>query len=112
MDLDQFGELVIKQIHDKGYKVTLLAPGTSLYRTNSSVGLSVRKVKALFVDYHSSEIDSEIIRHGDKHCLIEGKVDLSYQILYGEHRYSIVTVREVKPYKEAVYSRVQLRLDQ
>ncbi|MBE7176148.1 MAG: hypothetical protein INR69_07080 [Mucilaginibacter polytrichastri] len=113
MDYDRFGELVLQQIDSKGREVDLLALEKGMKEQVEDVQVAVRSrtVKALFVDYRAEEIDGRIIRHGDRHCLIAGKVDIHELLIDEGKQYNIVTVREVKPNHEVVYSRVQLRLD-
>ncbi|TGE04631.1 hypothetical protein [Hymenobacter fodinae] len=102
-----------EMIAEFGRDITLLNRQLGAYdpRTHTMADAvdTSRTVKAVFTDYKDSEIDGEIIRRGDKRCLVAGAVSPKEIIVDGDDQYAIVTIEVVQPGDTLILSKVQVR---
>lgn len=113
MNYDRFARLALKQIADKGRDITLLNNQRGTYNpltnTMSDGADTTRTVRAVFNAYKAKDIDGEIIRQGDKQCLIAGAVGAREIIVDGADQYAIVSIEVVQPGDTLILSKVQVR---
>jgi len=100
-------------IAEAGRPVTLIKTGTTSFDPTTSTNTPATAVEtstyAVFTEYASKDIDGEIIKTGDKKCLIAGGVDADW-IQDGADRYAVINVQAVEPGEGGpILSKVQVR---
>jgi len=103
----------LDSIDRKGRIVTLVKTGDPAFNPLNSTVTPVTPVnttrKAVFTNYTSRDIDGEIIKLGDKKCLIAGAVDAD-ALIDGTVRYEIINNVTVDPGDGGVIlSKLQVR---
>ena len=113
MNYDDVYQSALEAINETGRNVTLTKNNVSNFDplTNSFTdgADTSRTVKAVFTNYKAQDVDGQIIRRGDKKCLIAGEVSRDEVLTDGTDQYNIVNIETVQPGDTIIMSKLQVR---